>query len=81
MSKQSELDEILDDLFNANPETSPLGVIDIAKQSLLALINEEKIKELESLPFTDRETNCMDCMATCMVDDRIKELKGGLINE
>ena len=74
-----QLDEILDDLFNANPETSPLGVIDIAKQSLLSLIKEEKIKELE---LVLDEVNNMPSGAegyaipTAMnITKRIKELK------
>lgn len=52
-----------------------IGVSKPMADDLYALLKEEKVKELESLPFTDRETGCMDCIATCMVDDRIKELK------
>lgn len=50
-----------------------------ANKKLLKLIATqaklESIKELESLPFTERETGCMNCLATSIIDQRINELK------
>lgn len=42
---------------------------------LIESTSRQRVKEeLESLPFTDRETGCMDCIAASLVADRIKEL-------
>lgn len=78
---KADLEEQLYKIFNnlwanrTNPNISRSDAYKHARQDVTKLIATQVIKELESLPFTERETGCMNCLATSIIDQRINELK------